>query len=358
MAHRLLVSALLLAVVCGCGQESVPTDLTQAALHQVRSGQYDEAIASASAAISVTPQAPAPYLYRGRAYHFRGAMGDHQRALADFGEAIRLAPKSSDAYYSRALVYRDIGQSDLAASDETAARELDGLIQDTYEKLPDLTPSSAIARASEDNPQANSAGKTAGAEPMGEDDQPGFGELRTPSMQKEEGKASAGGVTEESLADRYRNLLGGTTAPAEETQSGATGQGGISTQGQFGQPGQSASTSPAPGVALTPDLPLTPGTATGPAQPRGNWLGPQVPPLTSPFAQRPGASPPAIQLPSGLQSPFPQRAAGATGYVEPVNPFGARPGQSTVSRPFTTQTPSSRFSNPAVRPDNPRDYIP
>ncbi len=362
MTRRLLVSVLLLTVVYGCGGESVPTDLTQAALHQVRSGQYDEAIATASAAIRVNPRAPAPYLYRGRAYHFRSAMGDHQRALADYGEAIRLAPESSDAYYSRALVYREIGQNDLAAADDAAGRKLDGMIKEAYGQLPDLTPSSALAKASDDDLRAKSGGdKPSGATPENEDQQPGFGELRTPSTQRDN-KSSAGGVTEDSLTKSYRSILGLKTEPGDETPPGETSDGGTAAPGpfgQFGQAGQPAPTLPAtaPNGAGAPGLPMSSGAATDAPRPRGNFQGPQVPPLTSPFAQ-PSAVPSMNQLPQGVQSPFPQRPAGATGYVEPVNPFGARPGPSTVTRPLAAPPASSRFPNRAVRPDNPRDFVP
>jgi hypothetical protein len=360
MTHRLLVSACLLAVVYGCGRESAPTDLTQAALYQVRSGQYDEAIVTASEAIRANPQAAAAYLYRGRAYQFRNAMGDHPRALADFSEAIRLAPESSDAYYSRALVYRDIGQTDLATADDAKARELDGLAKETYDQLPDLTPSSAVAKAGNNDLQTKSAARKPDPLLEGEEVEPGFGELRTPSTQKE--SKSAGGATEDSLTERYRSILGTTTDSSKETPPSATSDSGTSTPGAFGQFGQFGQPAPAvpeaaPGGAVAPGLPMSLGPSSDPLRPRGNFQGPQLPPVTSPFAQRP-AVPSMNELPPAVHSPFPQRAPGATGYVEPVNPFGARPGQSAASRPATAPAPSTRFPNQAVRPDNPRDYLP
>ncbi len=331
MAHRLFFATLLLAAVCGCGQDSVPTDSTQAALQQLRSGQYDDAIATATEAIRQNPRNAAAYLYRGRAYHFRNAMGDHQLAVSDLGEAIRLAPESSDAYYSRALVYRDIGQTDLASKDETKARDLDGLLKETYRHLPDLTPRSTIAKAREpDGRTKQDESKVVGALPKDVDEQkqlyeelkdkfePGFGELRTQPL---DGSADdAGREHTESLSERYRRLLGQDGATGEAAPRGFGGQ----VPDQFAQPAAEPSTTPSAAPGTANDM----GGSTAARRPRGNLPGPLQPqPMQSPFAPR-NVTQPAAQMPPGVRSPFPQRIQGATGYVQPVNPFGAQAARS------------------------------
>jgi len=57
-----------------------------------------------------------------------GAKGDHNRAVADYGEAIRIAPKYAIAYYNRGRAYRAKGDNDRAIADFEEAIRLDPTI--------------------------------------------------------------------------------------------------------------------------------------------------------------------------------------------------------------------------------------
>ena len=197
MLRRVILSTAVLAAITGCG-EAPQLSPTQQALHQLRSGQYDEAIATSSKAIHAAPDEAENYLYRGRAYHYRNAMGDHGRAIADYSEAIRRAPKSSDAYYSRALAYRDLGEVKLATADEEQARELDRGLRDVYNRLPNESHLTEIAK---ETPQSDAAAEpegTGGDSKKSEEDErklyeelkdrfePGFGTIRSSKKSDEE----------------------------------------------------------------------------------------------------------------------------------------------------------------------------
>lgn len=355
MLRRLLPLALLLAAA-GCGASS-PTDLTQRALEQVRSGQYDDAIATGTDAIAAEPGEADNYLYRGRAYHYRNAMGDRKKAIDDFGQAIRLAPDSSDAYYSRALAYRDVGETELADADEEKARQLDGLVQDVYERLPDLTPPAEVAKAA---PENETQPAVSGGPPGGDTEderktyerlkkryEPGFGSLRSPRKTEDQKAAEE---RQEARKERYRAMmeqptyrLPSQTDPAEETGGVLGGVDLSQTPGDEDPSGATPSESPARGAG---------GLGAG-------GVGAGVRPLTPSPEQQPGLAPN-----TGLRSPFPQRAPAPTGYVEPANPFAPQPrgtaGRSTrVGQPFGAQpTTANPYSNPAVRPPNARDYLP
>jgi hypothetical protein len=327
--------------------------LTEQGLQEWRSGQYDQAIATCTAAIGADPKNAEAYFYRGRAYQIRNALGDPKRAIADFTEAIRLAPNYSDAYYSRALVYRDLGENEAALADDRAARATDGTLQEVYRALPDTTPA-VIAKARQDVAAEASVSKASGGvddilpktedkrkelfDALKEEFEPGFGSLRT-----EPGKSSA---SKRPTINRYRSRL--PQAIDESTTDGDV----------LG----SGSSVPRGALPLSPpDGQRQAGLPAG-QNPPGNTR-PSLTP-SSPFQQRlPSSIPqdvngtPQSPFGGGLQSPFGQRPPAPTGYREPLgNPF-SRPS----AGPFGGQSQQffpNPYSNPAVRPANPRDYDP
>jgi tetratricopeptide (TPR) repeat protein len=60
--------------------------------------------------------------YRGLAYQRKD---DLDRAIADYGEAIRLDPEYAEAYYGRGLTYRNKGDLERAIADYSEAIRLD-----------------------------------------------------------------------------------------------------------------------------------------------------------------------------------------------------------------------------------------
>jgi lipoprotein NlpI len=66
---------------------------------------------------------------RATSYHNRGlayaAKGDHDRAIADYSEAIRLVPKDADAHFDRGLAYLYGGNPAKALADALQASRLD-----------------------------------------------------------------------------------------------------------------------------------------------------------------------------------------------------------------------------------------
>ena len=354
MARRMMLGVVMLALVCGCGR-STPATLTDQGRLEMLSGQYDQAIATCTAAIAADPKNADAYLFRGRAFQIRNVLGDPQRAIADFSEAIRLAPNSSDAYYGRALVYRDLGDKERSDADDRAARAADGTLQEVYRALPDTTPA-VIAKARQDMAvEADaSAPKASGNvddilpksedqrkevyEKLKEEFEPGFGSLRT-----DRGKS---GPANKPSMHGYRSRL---PQAIDESTTGQDVLGGgfsvprgalpLSPPGAEGQGGF-------PSGQDTVDNRKPPSTPSSPFQPR-----------VAPSAPGDGKGSPQSPFGGGLQSPFGQRLPAPTGYREPLanpfsrpstGPFGAQPRQ-----PYTNP-----YSNPAVRPANPRDYDP
>ena len=85
-------------------------------------GEHDRAIADYNEAIRLDPKYVFAYNGRGNAYQ---AKGEHDRAIADYSEAIRLDPKFVKAYYSRGNAYQAKGEHDRAIADYNEAIRLD-----------------------------------------------------------------------------------------------------------------------------------------------------------------------------------------------------------------------------------------
>src|SRR5260221_235589 len=67
--------------------------------------------------------------WRGRRY---GEKGEHDKAIADFTEAIRLDPTVADTCSGRGWCYAWTGADDKAIADFTEAIRLDPTVADTY----------------------------------------------------------------------------------------------------------------------------------------------------------------------------------------------------------------------------------
>ena len=135
-----LVCLLLISTLVSCGQPS-PTP-TPAAVAPVVApvpnltaeeyflrgndyafqGQHEKAIQDYDEAIRLNPQFADAYYNRGTAYG--RDLGQYGKAIKDFDEAIRLNPHDADAYYNRGAAYAKLGQQEQADRDFAKAKEL------------------------------------------------------------------------------------------------------------------------------------------------------------------------------------------------------------------------------------------
>jgi hypothetical protein len=350
MARRTVFLAAMLALAAGCA-DSTPVSLPRQALQELRSGRYDQAIATCTEAMRENPADAEAYLYRGRAYQLRNALGDPARAIADLTEAIRLAPEASDAYYYRSLVYRDLGNQQLADVDDMKARQVDGRLQEVYRELPDPPPPATFARTPDqvttgEPPSSPDAVASGDALPKSEAEQKKLYERLKKRFESPFDTARANkDDAKESFTERYRRLL---REPVTEPEPDESPPDIFGTLGRLA-PRLSPPNEPEAGLPAgqnavqggvrrpTPSSPFQPRVPSGVAADSAE-------PLSSPFGRQ-------------LRSPFPQRPPAPTGYVAP--PASSLAPQSFG--PFSQQPrqPSDNlYSNPAVRPPYPRDYIP
>ena len=84
-------------------------------------GQHELAIQDYTEAIRLDPQYAIAYRGRGVVY---SDLGQHQRSIQDYDEAIRLDPQSAIAYYNRDVTYEELGKSTEAELDIAKAKEL------------------------------------------------------------------------------------------------------------------------------------------------------------------------------------------------------------------------------------------
>ena len=106
-------------VITACGSAAIGAN--NRGFEYYKLGQYDRAIQDYDEAIRLDPQLAVVYNNRGLAYN---ELGQYERAIKDFGEAIRLDPKDADAYRNRGLTYEAIGKSEEAERDFAKAKEL------------------------------------------------------------------------------------------------------------------------------------------------------------------------------------------------------------------------------------------
>jgi parallel beta-helix repeat protein len=80
----------------------------------IQSGEYNKAIDDFGEAIRLNPKSADAYFGRGGAFHH---IGEYDRAIADFGEAIRLTSTPVRAYAFRGAAYIEKGEYDRAIAD-------------------------------------------------------------------------------------------------------------------------------------------------------------------------------------------------------------------------------------------------
>ena len=90
---------------------------------------YDIAIADFTEALRLAPDMEAAYFYRGNAYYRKD---DLDRAIADYTQAIRLNPNDAAAYNNRGNAYANKGDLDRAIADYNQAIRLDPNYADAY----------------------------------------------------------------------------------------------------------------------------------------------------------------------------------------------------------------------------------
>ena len=82
---------------------------------------HDKAIADYTEAIRLKPDSAGAYYSRADAFDDKG---DHGKAIADYIEVIRLKPDNAEAYYDRGIAYGRNGDYDKAIADYTEAIRL------------------------------------------------------------------------------------------------------------------------------------------------------------------------------------------------------------------------------------------
>jgi tetratricopeptide (TPR) repeat protein len=92
-------------------------------------GDHERAIADCEQAIRLDPKRARAYLGRGMIYEDKG---DHDRAITDYGTAIELDPKLAAVYAKRGFVYEAKGDHDRAITDYGTAIELDPKLAAVY----------------------------------------------------------------------------------------------------------------------------------------------------------------------------------------------------------------------------------
>ncbi len=74
-----------------------------------------------TATLTLNPKVVEDYIKRGNAYSY---IGEHDKAIADYDQAIKLKPHCAKAYYNRGNAYQDKVDFDKAIADYTKAIEL------------------------------------------------------------------------------------------------------------------------------------------------------------------------------------------------------------------------------------------
>ena len=95
-------------------------------------GDDKRALADFTEAIRLAPDSPFPYYNRGNAYYDRK---EYERALADYDAAIARGPDMALAYYNRGLVHQKLGHRAKSIEDFQKALSLDPGSQAAKDRL-------------------------------------------------------------------------------------------------------------------------------------------------------------------------------------------------------------------------------
>ena len=110
-------------------ESSKPIAFNNRGLAYYNKGQHDRAIADFDEAIRLRPDYPLAYSNRGNAYDEKG---QYDRAIQDYDEAIRQRPDFAEAYFNRAYVRENKRQYERAIADYSEAIRLNPDYADAY----------------------------------------------------------------------------------------------------------------------------------------------------------------------------------------------------------------------------------
>jgi tetratricopeptide (TPR) repeat protein len=98
----------------------------------MKMGDDDNAIADFTEAIEIAPRFDEAFFNRGRAWHDKG---DYGKAIVDYTKAIEIVPNDAFAYFNRGNSWVKTGASDKAIADYTKAIEIEPKFTDAYNNL-------------------------------------------------------------------------------------------------------------------------------------------------------------------------------------------------------------------------------
>ena len=113
------------AATLGTAGESVQSDAEshfQLGNAYTAKHDYERAVAEYSQAIALAPTYVNAYIYRGSAYENQGQF---DLARQDYEAALKIDPNSAGAYFKRAILFFDTGDEERAIADLNKAIELD-----------------------------------------------------------------------------------------------------------------------------------------------------------------------------------------------------------------------------------------
>jgi tetratricopeptide (TPR) repeat protein len=127
-----LTLSLCLLPAAGFAAPEQVAALKEKGVEDCNNGKFDEAIAKFNQAMTLKPDDPALYVFRGRAKY---AKGQNREALADLSQAVTINPNFAQAYNTRAQVHFTMEDFDQALADLQKAQSLGFKVDSDYLKL-------------------------------------------------------------------------------------------------------------------------------------------------------------------------------------------------------------------------------